>query len=327
MSSSRPIDDAMALNRPDKRRVRNMWADAVVAANERWAGPEALYLTLAGQYGFDIENLVERGIIGVTESGAFDPAGVQKIVAVESARIAYTGLRQKFPGLRILNDRIEALAGGDVDTTSYPGRKDTIRHALRAHVVNLDYNGPLVVSLDDFGLVYPQLTLIEKLAQLHANPKPALNWVLFLTLNGEVSWASPAHRLIKNFLHENMSRFQSFSQECQAYLGDTIHKALMDDAEPDFSALTSDQQRLVVSTLVPKKIASLVNHLGWKITTLANWRYGGTEGSAPMCTWAITFRWDSRSSYLPGQVYKESLSTIFQDFATITPTGEVVTSN
>ena len=47
-------------------------------------------------------------------------------------------------------------------------------------MVNLDYNGPLVVSLDDFGLVYPQLTLIEKLAQLHANPKPALNWVLFL---------------------------------------------------------------------------------------------------------------------------------------------------
>lgn len=117
MTGSRPIDDAMSLDRLDKRRVRTMWADAVAEANKRWAGPEALYLTLAGRHGLDIDNLVERGIIKVTESGALDGRDVGKIAAVESGRIAYTSLRQKFPGLRVFTERIEALAGGDVDTT------------------------------------------------------------------------------------------------------------------------------------------------------------------------------------------------------------------
>jgi hypothetical protein len=323
VSASRPIDEAMSSDRPDKHRVRTMWADRVVEANSDWAGPEALYLTLAGRYGLDIQNLIDRGVIKMTESQAVDPSDVPKIVAVENAVAAYTDLRQKFPGLRIINDRIEALAGGDVDTTSYPGRKDTIRHALRAHVVNLDYNGPLTVSLDETGLRYPQLVLIEKLAQLHANPKPALDWILFLTLNGEITWSESAHRPIKDFLCENIKRFEFFSQECRTYLGDEVYEALVADSEPDFTALTSDQQRLIVAALVPKRIAALVHHLGWKITTAANWRYGGGGDSAAMCTWAILFRWDSRSSYQPSQVYQESLASIFEGFATVTPTGEL----
>jgi len=91
----------------------------------------------------------------------------------------------------------------------------------------------------------------------------------------------------------------------------------------DFSALPVDEQRLIVAVLVPKKIAALVHNQGWITKTTANWRYGGVGEAAPMCTWAISFNWDSRSTYLADSVYEESLATIFQSFRLLSPDGQI----
>jgi len=204
--------------RPDKQIVREMWGQHVTTANRKWKGPEALYLTLSGAAGADIDQLTRLGVVKRMENGALAPEDASKIVAVEKSTIAYTALREAFPGMTVHNRYIEELASGD-DMTTFPARRDKIRHALRAHVVNLDYNGPLILSADSSGLHYPQLTLIQKLAQLHATPLPAMNWTLFLTLNGEVTWGPPAHQPIREYLVNNIERNVAFAEQCRVHVG------------------------------------------------------------------------------------------------------------
>jgi hypothetical protein len=307
------VDEAMLALRPEKQLVREMWGRHVVTANERWEGPEALYLTLSGAAGTDIEQLTTLGVIRRTENGALAPEDASKIVAVERSTNAYTKLREAFPGMTIHNSYIEQLASGD-DLTAFPGKKDKVRDHLRAHVVNLDYNGPLILSADSSGLHYPQLTLIQKMANLHASPLPAMNWMLFLTLRGEVTWGAPAHQPIREYLADNIKRNAAFAEQCRTNVGADICDKLIAAPDMDFSALSTEEQRLIVAVLVPKKIAALVHYQGWSTKTTANWRYGGIGGAAPMCTWAISFIWDSRSTYLPDSVYEESLATIFESF-------------
>jgi hypothetical protein len=312
----------MSEERPDKRYVREMWVGIVELAGRDWVGPEALYLTLAGALGFDIKELISRGVIGLTEVGALNPADVRKVVAVEREFRAYASLRGLFPGLTVVPQDIESLAGGTYDTTKFPGKRD--RDAIRARVVNLDYNGPLIVTNEEGGLSYPQLTFIRKVAQLHASPPPPIDWTLLLTLNGQISWHESVNGLVRDYLRENLESSTAFDDECSRYLDDKVHDSIIAQSEIDFTEMPRVQQQIVISVLVPKKIASLVYSDGWQTQTLANWRYGGTGSTANMCTWAIRFRWDKRSSYQPAQVYQESLTTIFESFSAISASGTPV---
>jgi hypothetical protein len=318
----RPVDQAMLARRPDKQKVREMWGVHLTMASRNWKGPEALYLTLSGAAGTDIDQLTALGLITRPETGALSEKDAQKVVAVEKDLAAYTALREAFPGMTVYNRFIEELASGD-DPTVFPGKNDKVRRALRAHVVNLDYNGPLMLSADDSGLHYPQLTLIQKLAQLHSSPLPAMNWTLLLTLNGEVRWGPRAHQPIRYYLAENIKRNATFAEQCRVHVGSAICDKLLSAPDIDFRALSVEEQRLIVAVLVPKKIASLVHTQGWVIETNANWRYGGTEGAAPMCTWAISFSWDPRSTYLADAVYEDSLATIFRSFGMLSAGGEL----
>jgi hypothetical protein len=318
----RPIDRAMFEERPDKGYVRNMWAGVVEQANGTWAGPEGLYLTLAGARGYDIRLLIERGLVRTTESGAIHPEDVAKIVAVERGRDAYRELRERFPGLRTIQSPIENLARGSEDLTRFPERRD--REAIRSRVINLDYNGSLTVQVREGSIVFPQLSFIQKVSQLHAYPQPALDWTLLLTLNGGIEWPDDAHDPIKDFLLENIKLSAEFSSECQRCLDLDVYNKIAADASVDFRHLPPTQQQTVTSVLVPKKIASLVVNAGWRTDVFANWRYGGVGSAAGMCTWGIRFNWDGRSSYQPNQVYRESLVTMFVSFATISDSGELV---
>src|SRR5579862_4357026 len=292
----------MAAGRPDKQQVRVMWGTQVKHASHDLSMNETLYLTLAGAYGHDVRHLVDIGIIQLTETGAVAPSETSKIVAVERGLTAYTELRERFPGLTVMNRSIEGLAGGDQDPTVYPGKDDKVRRALRARVVNFDYNQPLFVKADDKTgwLHYPQLILIQKLAQLHASTNP-VNWVLLLTLNGQIEWPPSANDSVREFLAENIDAHAAFAADARRCLGEDLVNNIADDDTVDFAKLSAREQQLIISALVPKKIATLVHNSGWKTTTTANWIYGGTDAAAPMCTWAIQFSRDSRP---PGRVYQ-----------------------
>jgi hypothetical protein len=314
----------MAAERPDKQQVRMMWGKQVEKAADGWSGGEALYLTLAGANGYDIRHLVDIGLIETTETGAVADSEAQKVIAVERGVNAYTQLRERFPGLTVLNDSIESLAGGDEDTTVYPAKRDKIRKALRARVVNLDYNQPLVVAVNDSGWVqYPQLTLVQKLAQLHASVSP-VEWILLLTLNGQIEWPTSAHSSVREYLAENISSYAAFAEDCRRCLGEELVSNITELDAIDFGKLTASEQQLIIAALVPKKIATSVHNSGWRTTTVANWTYGGVNQAAPMCTWATHFTWDSRT---PGRVYQDSLATIFSSFAAVSPDGKVVTKS
>src|SRR5579859_3875799 len=106
----------MMAQRPDKQRVREMWGHHVTTADKRWTGPEALYLTLSGAVGSDIEQLTELGVVTRLENGALSPKDAERIVAVEKDLAAYTALRGAFPGITAYNRYIEELASGDDPT-------------------------------------------------------------------------------------------------------------------------------------------------------------------------------------------------------------------
>jgi hypothetical protein len=209
-----------------------------------------------------------------------------------------------------------------IDATNFPGRRN--RHAIRARVINLDYNGPLVVSQTAQGLSHPQLTLIQKIAQLHANPQPIVDWTLLLTMNGQINWTDEVFDNVRDYLLENIKLSSDFASECELKFSSGLYQDIVGERSVDFAGLPRPLQQAVVSVLVPKKIASLVHGLGWHTRTFANYRYGGVEGRARMCTWAIRFRWDARSSFEPTRVYRESLSTIFEAYADIDADGVLV---
>jgi hypothetical protein len=317
----------MQAQRPEKVRVRAMWGKVVARLNEDWSGPEALYLTLPGEAGYDIELLAGLGVITrMDNSKAIDPRDVSKVIAVERNLSSYTKLRENFPGLVVHEGTIESLASGATDMTVFPARRDKIRTHLRASVVNLDYNAPLELKSDETGLHYPQLSFVQKLAQLHANPPPAMDWTLFLTLNGLVTWDPSANRPVQEYLAENLQTYPTFADQCDTRIGTAMCDKLTSVPDVEFSALTEAEQQLIVSVFVPKKIATLVHNQGWGTRTFVNWRYGGDGESAPMCTWAIKFTWDVRSTYQSARVYTESIATLFESFGELSADGELVGS-
>src|SRR5436190_18056504 len=106
----RRVDQAMEEDRPEKITIRKLWVDLVEVEQlnyERTDQP--LYLTLSGAEGKDIAALCARGVLRTTEVGAVVPEDQNKIVAVEANAPAVLALQRKFPGLKIVESRIESL--------------------------------------------------------------------------------------------------------------------------------------------------------------------------------------------------------------------------
>src|SRR5438552_3226931 len=100
----------MKAERPAKGAMRGLWMEVATAYYQRFAeekGP--LYLTLSGGEGHEIRQLVEEGVITLTEVGGISVESQDKIVAVENSLIAVGTLQARFPGLKILRVDVKSL--------------------------------------------------------------------------------------------------------------------------------------------------------------------------------------------------------------------------
>ncbi len=315
------VDNAMAAQRPAKKIVRKLWVKEVKRADGIAADPKTpLYLTLPGRQGGDLKALVEAGVIELTETGAIADTDPIRVVAVESSSDAVLELSQSFPGLKILEHRLEDLLQATSDL-AWPSKEN--RRWFRAQVVNFDINAPLRAEVRQGQLVFPVLRMVEKVARLHAQ-EPSVDWTLCLTLHGELISTSKADALIARFLARNFQSDTEFSAEAGELLGDDIHSAIC--AAPDKVELHSrsiSEQQAILTVLVPKRIAHESHQRGWHIATVENLCYGGSGGRAPMVTWILRFTWDERASTEPDVIYREALRSALKNRGVISEDGKL----
>jgi hypothetical protein len=315
------VDDAMAAQRLEKRAIRELWVEEVRRADSDEPDPDVpLYLTLPGKQGGDLRALVEAGVIELTETGAIAETNPIRVVAVEGSTDAVLELSQTFPGLKILEHRLEDLLKATSDL-AWPSK--ATRRWFRAQVVNFDINTPLKAELHQKQLVFPVLRMVEKVARMHAQ-EPCVDWTLCLTLHGELVWTDDVDRLICRFLARNFRDEPEFSEQAKVVLGHELHEAICEC--PDEAGLCQrsvDDQQNVLTVLVPKRIAHESHQRGWHVDTAENLRYGGSDGKAPMVTWILRFTWDERTSTEPAVVYRESLKLTLQNQGYIDAQGKV----
>lgn len=300
----RPIDDAMSADRPAKRSIRELWIEAVREHEGRTQSEVPLYLTMPGAAGYDIQLLIDRGIVEVTESGAIADTANPPIVAVEKDSLAILEIQRRFPGLKVLeSDLLNALHG--TSSVTFPGGSQ--RDLFRATVVNLDFNGPLL----HVGTTFPMLEAVVKLAALHTHPT-WIDWTLLLTIHAEILWSESVQEDARRFLGEHCSLHAPLNDGCRALLGEGLHERLFAADPINLRSLSVMEQQIVLMAFVPVRIARQVHATGWRIEVVHNLRYGGEAGTAPMVTWVMDFIADSRALATPQTVLKEGLDTVLR---------------
>jgi hypothetical protein len=309
----------MAADVPAKGTVRSIWCDLVAAAvNDARRTQVPAYLTLAGPHGRDIELLIDRNLLTVTELGQIATDEVWKVVAVESSPTAVTALQRRFPGLRILGQNVADLLRG-AGATSWPPNSE--RRWFQALVVNLDLNTPLHCSVEHDQAVFPVVRWIEKIAQLHAE-RPVLDWRLCLTLNADLPWTEDVAVRVCAFLSENIERDAAFEAACRAHLGERMLGLIRDGAGSEVLSTESSERQLLLMAFVPKRVAHDVRPQGWRVSTEHNLAYaGGVESRSAMVTWVLRFRWDADARDRPDRIARDTLASILQHAGTLGDDG------
>jgi hypothetical protein len=317
---------AMAEERPEKDTMRGLWAECVgkMAAQDVAGGDDSsppLYLSLCGAKGLDILKLVERGIVGRTETGAIAEADLGKIVAVESDPDAAVELRENFSGLDVFDRKVEELLSMPSDM-AWPDKK--LRRILRSKVVNLDLNQALEARIKQNQLQFPLVKMIEKFAILHAQD-PHVDWSLCLTLHADLALDAGALGRIASFLAENFKKEEVYGAASSGLLGAELYEKLNEGKCPDdvIEALGPDDIQNLLMALIPKRIISDTHRHGWKVTTRRNLRYG-IDPAAPMVSWILDFEWDPRGSSAPQELYSESLGGAVTGVEEIDTSGQLV---
>lgn len=302
----RPVDYAMAAERPEKQTVRGLWLEEV-KAQDVTEPPERvpLYLTLPGARGCDIELLVEQDLLPLTETGAVADSESMRVVAIEGSPEAAIALQGRYPGLKVLEEPLHGLLRS-TGPFEFPRGKDRV--LCRAQVVNLDFDKPLHASVEQGQLVFPALSLVAKLAKLHG-ADPHVDWTLCLTLNGQLeAWPEDVDKKACRFLAVNFEDDPEFSELAVEVLGAGLHESIIQDpGSVDIRNCTEEEQQRFLMVLVPKRIARDVCADGWDVQTVENLRYGGSKGRARMVTWVLRFCWDSRASTEADVLYREAL--------------------
>lgn len=318
----RPVDGAMAAERPEKQTVREIWVGEV-EGHEPVAPPEPvpLYLTLPGAGGRDIAVLVERKLLTLTETGAIADAGAMRVVAVEGSPDAAIELQGRYPGLKVLEQPLHGLLKS-AGPFEFP--RGEHRRFCRAQVVNLDFDKPLHGTVEQGQLVFQALALVAKLAKLHGD-EPHVDWTLCLTLNAHLGlWSAEVDAKACQFLASNFSADSEFATLAEGVLGTDLHSQVVRD--PDGVEIrersAEDQQRFLM-VLVPKRIARDVHVDGWHVETVENLRYGGEGDQTPMVTWVLRMTWDERATTEPAVLYREALRGSLQRSGHIDPKGEL----
>lgn len=309
----------MAAERPAKDVVREMWISKLRGAMElRIDGDQPVLLTLAGAEGHDIQRMIDRGLIETTEVGGIAAHDQNVVVAVENSPTAILALQRKFPGLRIRQSLFSGMLAGD-SRIRYPNGKD--QTYCRAQVVNLDLNQSLVPRENHGSRYFPIIRWIEKLSELHS--VPPIDWTLCLTLHGQIHWDANTSDEAQRFYRENVDRSPELESQLTVLLGQEIHSGIMADTAFDMSSIDRAVQQKILMLMVPKYIVRSVTSAGWRVSTSANLRYGGSS-HAPMVTWIFDFQWDDMSVSEPDTLYKQCVGDILTEAGQITEEGDVV---
>jgi hypothetical protein len=275
---------------------------------------------MPGVQASDIQTLIDRGLVDRAENDAIAEADAMRIAAIESDLGAIAALKDRFPGMRIISETVANALRSEAGST-YPGGR--VKQLLRADMVNLDLNKPLVARFMGLQLEFPILRHVQKLAQLHADD-PRVEWTLCLTLNGEVHWDLPAREAVCRFLAENCAREPAFADAMRTLLGDEASDAILDDRPDDLPLDELVMQQLLLMVCVPKRILSDVHGQGWALRCRHNIRYGGVEQRAPMVSWIIDFVEDPRGSTEPDALYRECLRSVLDNTSRIDSHGELL---
>lgn len=314
----------MAEDRPEKQRMRALWADEyerVKASRPDDDGaPRPLLLAMPGLQAGDIQVLIDRGLVDRAENDAIAEADAMRIAAIEADLAATAALKDRFPGMRIIRGTVANALRSEAGST-YPVGQE--KQLLRADLVNFDLNKPLMARFIGLQLEFPILRHVQKLAQLHADD-PRVEWTLCLTLHGEVGWDSPAREAVCRFLAENCTREPAFADAMRAILGDEASDAIVGGRPDDLPLGDVVMQQLLLMVCVPKRVLSDVHGQGWALRCRHNIRYGGIEQRAPMVSWIIDFVEDPRGSTEPDALYRECLRSVLESTALIDRDGKLL---
>lgn len=317
--TNRPIDIAMAEDRPEKRTVRALWIENLKIVAQRYPNSNVpWYLTLSGAEGRDIQLMIDNGLIRLTEVNSIAEEFLDKVVAVEYNNSAVASLTKKFVGLRIKEVNFTSLVRG-TNLLAWPDGEDV--KFCRAHVVNLDLDGALTAVTAEGQVIFPIIEWIRKLCLIHSTPQH-VNWTLFLTLHAEAQWSAEGNKFIKDFLSENMAREPRFATSCEGFLGIELFRQIITPGSMDFSSLIRLDQQKIIMVSVPKIIARLVHDHGWEVHTNHNLCYGNMP-NAPMDTWILNFVWNGQATAQPDLVYKFSICKILEHTGAISVDGTI----
>ncbi|GAP12787.1 hypothetical protein LARV_00523 [Longilinea arvoryzae] len=318
MIHQRPIDDAMAANRPEKNFVRHLWLDEIQRAEqEGYDSHYPLYLTLPGRLGGEINLLIEHGIVRRTETGAIHSEDSHKIVALESSKAAQIELLRRYPGMNVLQMPIQSLIKGD-GQRNFPENKDEIIYC-KAKIINLDLNEPIKVGETVNEIAIPVIEWIKKFSLLHREDR--IDWSLCLTLHGEIFWNNIVNAQVIKLLIDNCNYDATFKELLIIHLGEKIAVSLF-SGQIDFTNITQREMQKVLMVLIPKLLVQYASNNGWIISTVHNYSYTG-GGGAPMVTWVFNFHINPDAAAQVLTEYHNGIRNIFQQVGFINEDGEV----
>ncbi len=300
--------------------MRSFWVEEARAYSERYPGDtHPLFLTLPGPAAHDVRLFIEHGLLHLTESGAIAEGQQYRVVCIERNGMAVAELNRQFPGMKVMEGTVVDLLRGWQNQFSWPSKKN--RRFFQARVVNLDLNSALVARPTDGLMVFPVVEVIRKLLELHARPKQ-LRWTLCLTLHGEIRWPEEVAESAQTFMRENLDRDVEFRERAVSALSQGFVERLVAESTIDFGHLDRVEQQRFLMVFVPKKIAQVVQNLGWRLVTKQNVRYG-TPPKAPMAAWVLEFIPAGSLISTPDAGYREALRGIFANFTQIASDGSI----
>lgn len=318
---ARPVDAAMAEERPAKNHVRGIWVEEVRQQKAMSPPGRLYYLTLAGASGLDIRRLIEEKVIATTESGAIADTDNRRVIAVEKDSPAVLEIQRRFPGLKILEgDIFEELRGAS--PIKYP--EGERRRYFQATVINLDLTRPLIYDSEREN--FPQLEAVVKLGELH-RPAAYIDWRLFLTLQGRMPEDPDAQQTAQSFLAEYSNAHADLAACVSKLLGEEVYAELRAGRHVDLTVLSIENQQNFVMLFVPMFLIGKLTPQGWLTEVVHSIRYGGEPGVAPIVTWVIRFRHDTRTAGFPLTVTNESLTALSTSCAYIDAEGTFIKLN
>lgn len=320
--ANRPIDSSMAINRPEKIKIREEWGNIALTELSMLSGKHRpLYVTLSGAEGKDIEVLIQNGVLKRTENGAISSDDQWKVIAIEKNGPAASELRSKYPGLDIRNDDVINLIHG-CSETSFPNRGDDNFNLWTAQIINLDYNSRFEGKLENGRGLYEIAQTLKKISAIQHEMKNS-RWSILLTLNANIELTQSCWSEVKQTLNDNLTSVDKFKEDFSKILpldaGGRVNCDLLCKIKTDATL----QQKLIVA-LVPKFFMQKIRDHRWEVSEIKSFVYGNnTSGRARMSSWVITLQKPDQVKS-DDQCYSENVSKILSNCFQIQDDGTLV---